>query len=293
MSDDNGTTISVIADGVQSVLREYSESSDLEHALDRTPTTLEEALSQLALVKASMKLRSPSSNGNNGNKDPLVSSPYEPATSRIAPLSIDESKLLPRGRSDSSSASGDEHHHRGAIEEYFKSSIWKVLGKRLPWLVALLLLQSFSAAILHAFDALLEKHLVIAVFIPMLVGTGGNAGNQPGVMVTRALSMGSIPIRQLLKREFILACLTATLLSLLGFLRVLAEYPKESSSALVISCALFLVILISVFLGIGFSIGLDKVKQCDPADGAAPLLTTISDLIGISCLCAISYTFLG
>jgi magnesium transporter len=55
-----------------------------------------------------------------------------------------------------------------------------VLSKRLPWLVALLLLQSFSAAILHAFDELLAKHIVIAVFIPMLVGTGGNAGNQPG-----------------------------------------------------------------------------------------------------------------
>jgi magnesium transporter len=166
------------------------------------------------------------------------------------------------------------------------------LGKRLPWLVALLLLQSFSAAILHAFDELLERNIVIAVFIPMLVGTGGNAGNQPGVMVTRALSMGSIPIKPLLKREFLLACITAALLSTLGFLRVLAEYPKDAESAFVIALALAVVILISVFLGIGFSIGLDKLKRCDPADGAAPLLTTISDLIGISCLCLISYIFL-
>ena len=62
------------------------------------------------------------------------------------------------------------------------------------------MLQSFSAAIMHGFQRLLEQHLVVAMFVPMLVGTGGNAGNQPGVMITRALGSGELSGPGVLRR---------------------------------------------------------------------------------------------
>lgn len=62
------------------------------------------------------------------------------------------------------------------IPEYFSSI--PLLAKRCLWLIGLLILQSFSSWILAAFDDLLKKHFVVALFLTMLIGTGGNAGSQ-------------------------------------------------------------------------------------------------------------------
>ena len=103
-------------------------------------------------------------------------------------------------------------------------SILDILKQRLPWLAGLLMLQSVSASIMHGFDTLLEKHLVIAMFIPMIVGSGGNAGNQPGVMVTRALGIGEFRrpglLRAFIKREGTVISIIATILSVFSFIRV-------------------------------------------------------------------------
>ena len=87
-----------------------------------------------------------------------------------------------------------------SLQKYLDTSTCGVLKARLPWLVTLLILQSFSAAIMHGFHTVLEEHIVVAFFVPMLVGTGGNAGNQPGVMVTRALGSGELKAPGVLRR---------------------------------------------------------------------------------------------
>ncbi len=188
---------------------------------------------------------------------------------------------------------GGEVKREVSFDEYLAMPITKILMKRMPWLVCLLIVQSFSATILHAFESLLDKHIVLAVFVPMLVGTGGNAGNQPGVMVTRALATGELNVRKLLLKEMTIAFFTASTLALIAFLRVWMEYPADEASAAVLALALFVGIFISIFLGIAFSIGLDRIRNCDPADGAAPLLTTISDLLGIALLCGIAEGVIG
>jgi magnesium transporter len=67
--------------------------------------------------------------------------------------------------------SSGEGNGEGSIEEYFRTSIWRILMSRLPWLLGLLVLQSLSALILHSADKLIEQHIVIAMFLPMIVGT--------------------------------------------------------------------------------------------------------------------------
>jgi len=186
----------------------------------------------------------------------------------------------------------DEHGnqvHTYDLNTYFALPYWRILKDRLPWLVGLLFLQSFSAAILGGFDELLESHIVVTFFVPMLVGSGGNAGNQPGVMVTRALSTGEIRgrVRQLLRKELTLAFITASTLGILGFLRVLMDPHPDPKSAFAIGLSLWLVIFVAIFLGIGFSLLMDRCG-IDPAAGSAPLLTTIADLIGITLLCFVS-----
>lgn len=178
------------------------------------------------------------------------------------------------------------------LEQYFVTPFWRLLLKRMPWLVGLLLLQSFSASILASYDSYLEAHIIFTYFVPMVVGTGGNAGNQCSVMVTRALAlgMGDAEVVRVIKKEGPIAILTAILLGIFAFIRVAIEYPDDKSSAAAIAVTLGVSIIISIALGIFFSYGIERVNRCDPADGATPLLSTISDIIGIALLCGISYS---
>lgn len=218
-----------------------------------------------------------------------------------------------------------------SLDDYFKKPFYAVLAQRLPWLVVLMIIQSFSATILGQVAGMLEKNRLVTLFIPMLVGTGGNAGNQPGVMVTRALDSGKVPIKRLLMKEGLLAIITGAIMGIIAFCRCWAEYTvneaafrhdspeamvpgqfcdafswngsscvftvdgsvkEEAQQALAIACSVTVVVLVSVFLGIGFSVMLDK-GGCDPAAGAAPLLTTVSDLVGISLLALVGFLILG
>jgi cation transporter-like permease len=181
-------------------------------------------------------------------------------------------------------------HPTVTLDQYFHTPFYMLLLKRLPWLVILLMLQSFSASILASYDSYLEVHIVFTYFIPMIVGTGGNAGNQCSVMVTRALAlgMGDAEVVRVIKKEAPIAFITAITLGMFAFMRVAIEYPSDTRSAAAIAITLGVSIVISIALGIMFSYGIEKIQQCDPADGATPLLNTISDLIGIGLLCGIA-----
>mmetsp|Transcript_60808 Transcript_60808/g.166993 ORF Transcript_60808/g.166993 Transcript_60808/m.166993 type:complete len:282 (-) Transcript_60808:411-1256(-) len=121
---------------------------------------------------------------------------------------------------------GKDEGANDVMTEYFATSTTKILMGRLPWLFVLLLIQSSAAAIMATFEQLLDKELVIALFVPMIVGSGGNAGNQPGVAVTRALGAGEISSKslwRLITRETGLGFITACILGTVAFFRVLVE----------------------------------------------------------------------
>lgn len=183
----------------------------------------------------------------------------------------------------------------GSFEHYFATSKTKLLKDRLPWLVMLLLIQSSAAIIMGSFERLLDRHIVIAFFVPMIVGTGGNAGNQPGVMTTRALTISNFSraqLNRLFRREAVLGLCTGFVLAALAFFRVLVQYPQKIPEASAIAIAVFCMVQIAIAFGIGFSIAINR-SGADPANGAAPLLTTIADLIGITLLCGISATIVS
>lgn len=182
------------------------------------------------------------------------------------------------------------------MHAYLSASPLKMLRGRLPWLVVLLLLQSTAALVMRSFEDLLDRELVIAFFVPMIVGTGGNAGNQPGVAVTRALGLGGARdrtvLRRILVKEASLAVCTASVLAAVAFVRVFAAYSADLKAAAAIAIAVFVMVEISIILGVCFSILIDMLN-IDPANGAAPLLTTVTDLVGITVLCGVSVLFFG
>eukprot|EP00808_Paulinella_micropora_P012607 g75835.t1 len=187
----------------------------------------------------------------------------------------------------------------GSIQAYFQTPMKTLLIQRVPWLIGLLLLQSLSAVILHGAEKMLSVNMVVVTFLPMLVGTGGNAGNQPGVMITRAIAGPgghSLPMKRIYKREFILAMITGIIMFFVSLARVAIEYPHDIKQALVISLSMGMVVMVAIILGItfsyAFSYGLERL-HLDPASGSAPLLTTVSDLIGICVITIFAVTLLS
>lgn len=107
-------------------------------------------------------------------------------------------------------------------------------------------------------------------------------------MVTRALGLGQLHLPAVVFKEGPVALITALTLACVAYLRIRFVYPDDPGSALSISLALFLAILLAVTLSILFSIILHKITFCDAADGAVPLLSTVSDVISILILMAIA-----
>ena len=99
-------------------------------------------------------------------------------------------------------------------------------------------------------------------------------------------------LRLMLSKEFRISLVQSSLLMIIAFIRVLIEFPDDIGSAVAISLATGTVVFISVFLGILFSVGIDHLGL-DPAAGSAPLLTTVSDILGITTLCCCAYIILG
>jgi Mg2+ transporter MgtE len=180
-------------------------------------------------------------------------------------------------------------------QSYFETPFISLIRGRLSWLVALLLFQSISSVILGYFEELIERHVVIALFLTMLIGTGGNAGNQSSAIVIRGLATGEIHRQNaylVISREFRLAVIMAFILSIVAFFRVFVSVPSNIKAALTVSIALFLIVISSIVAG---AVAPLLLEQCgaDPAYCASPALATATDVIGVLLICTVATIILG
>jgi Mg/Co/Ni transporter MgtE len=129
---------------------------------------------------------------------------------------------------------------------------WESVRDRASWLVGLLVFQSCSSFILAQNDQLLQNHPVIVHFLTMLVGAGGNAGNQASIGVIRGLATGALHkrnMRQFLRKELYMAVALTVILSFSGFLRAsfLSRTPPAETFA--ITSSLAMIVFTSICLG--------------------------------------------
>ena len=177
---------------------------------------------------------------------------------------------------------------------YFETSAWKLIWQRTPWLIGLLLLQSVSSFIMSSYQDVVDKYFIITMFLTMLIGTGGNAGNQSSALVVRGLATGEISRKNSIKvllREFGISLVIATLLVVVAFARVYI-LRQDLMSAIAVSISLFFIILMSMFLGTLLPILLERLNL-DPAHSAAPFLATLMDILGVAIYCYIVSRILG
>ena len=167
---------------------------------------------------------------------------------------------------------------------YLKTSAIDFLKARLPWLLLLMFSATISSAILTIFEDALSAALVL--FVPMIMGTGGNSGGQSSVTVIRSLSLGEIEFKDILKvmyKELTvglmagLAVGAATFLKVVLIDRFLLGNPDVSVLvALAVAVSLALTIIFAKLIGAALPILAKKLKL-DPAVMASPFITTLVD----------------
>lgn len=161
-------------------------------------------------------------------------------------------------------------------------SVWLLTRARVPWLFIGLIGGLFGSRVVGSFEGVLDIYPQLAFFMPLIAAMGGNVGIQSSAIVVQSIAAGTTgldsPFRKLVK-EFLVAFLNATVLSVLAFGY---NYFLGSPDALTltVSGAMFSVIIFASVFGALVPLLLDKMK-IDPAVATGPFVTTINDIIGM------------
>ncbi len=186
-----------------------------------------------------------------------------------------------------------EDFHKGAAvaplkNSYDNSGIWELYRKRIGWLVGLVLLNVVSTEILAANQQILTQAITLTFFIPLLIGSGGNAGAQSATLMVRALATGDVEMGQwmstLLKELAVGAALGLTMGAAgaaLGMLR------GGSQIALIVSLTMVTIVIAANLIGVIFPFLLIRMRL-DPAVASNPLITSITDATGLLIYLSIS-----
>ena len=181
----------------------------------------------------------------------------------------------------------DEGHNREV--PFFQNMI-----DRGSWLIGLLIFQSCSSFILEYNEKLLRTHPAIIYFLTMLVGAGGNAGNQATVRAIREIALGRLPDSAKLKfvlREALMASALCLVVGAFGFVRVHFNGSVTPEETITVTLALMLIVFISVIVGALLPI-LFQAVGVDPANSSTSI-QVVMDISGVLITCLMATLLLG
>lgn len=155
------------------------------------------------------------------------------------------------------------------------------LKERASWLIGLLVLQSCSSFIIQNNQRFLQKHMTIVQFLTMLVGAGGNAGNQAAVRVIRGLAVGTLnhrTMKNFLHNEAKMALSLSVLIGMTGFARA-AVFRVPPGETIAVTASVCVIVSISVVIGNALPLGMRRVG-IDPAHSSTTI-QVIMDILGV------------
>jgi magnesium transporter len=178
-----------------------------------------------------------------------------------------------------------------ALEEsYITISLFGMMKKRGSWLALLFFGEMLTASAMAMFENEISKAVVLALFVPLIISSGGNSGSQAATLVIRALSLGEITLKDwfhVFKRELITGLALGGLLAVIGFLRITVWEATSNVYGehwlligFTVSLSLVGVVLWGTLSGSMLPFLLKKLKL-DPATSSAPLVATMVDVIGL------------
>ncbi|MCZ8229190.1 magnesium transporter [Flavobacterium sp.] len=195
----------------------------------------------------------------------------------------------------------------GGMEEldvsYTKTSLTDLVKKRAGWLVVLFLGELLTASAMGHYDEEIAKAVVLALFVPLIISSGGNSGSQAASLIIRAMALKELQLRDwwyVMKKEMISGLLLGGILGFLGFVRIaiwqktgIYDYgPYWIWVALSVSTSLLLIVLWGTLSGSLIPFLLRKLKL-DPATASAPFVATLVDVTGLIIYFSISALFLA
>jgi magnesium transporter len=181
-------------------------------------------------------------------------------------------------------------------EPYMRISLWRMVRKRAGWLIILFLGEMLTATAMANYQAELAKALVLALFLPLIISSGGNSGSQASTLMIRAMALGEVTLRdwwQVMRREIQAGLLLGLILGIIGMMRVAAWALTDEHwfnrqpygehwplVALTVGVALVGVVLWGTLSGSMLPFLLRRVGA-DPATSSAPFVATLVDVTGL------------
>ncbi|HCL05552.1 MAG TPA: magnesium transporter, partial [Chitinophagaceae bacterium] len=176
-------------------------------------------------------------------------------------------------------------------EPYLDIPLFKLFRKRVGWLIVLFLGEMLTATAMGYFEDEIAKAVVLALFVPLIISSGGNSGSQASTLIIQAMAVGEITIGdwwRVLRREILSGLLLGTVLGIIGFIRVSvwhSFFPEIYGEhwmmiAFTVGFSLIGVVLWGTLSGSMLPIFLKKLGA-DPAVSSAPFVATLVDVTGL------------
>mgnify|MGYP001401232682 CR=1 FL=1 len=175
---------------------------------------------------------------------------------------------------------------------YRESSALALYRKRVVWLASLLGISVVTTGIISWRAETLSSAIALAFFIPLLIGTGGNTGNQSSTLMIRALATGDIKDRQWINalfREIVIGCLLALTMGAASW--ILGLIKGGAQIAAIVSLSMMAIVIVSSLLGVVLPIVLQRFR-IDPAVASNPLIASVMDIVGLLIYFQIATTIL-
>jgi magnesium transporter len=180
----------------------------------------------------------------------------------------------------------------GALDEpYTATPFWRLIRRRAGWLLVLFLSEMLTATAMGRFEEEIARAVVLALFVPLIISSGGNSGSQAASLIIRALAVGELRLRdwwRVMRKEVLSGLVLGATLGTVGFLRITIwsqAWPNMYGPHwLLIAFTVFLsligVVLWGTFSGSMLPIALKRLGM-DPAVSSAPFVATLVDVTGI------------
>ncbi|WP_185856667.1 magnesium transporter [Blattabacterium cuenoti] len=188
-------------------------------------------------------------------------------------------------------------------QSYLNVPLYKLIKKRAGWLILLFIGEMLTTTVMQKFSSVIERAMVLALFIPLVVSSGGNSGSQAASLIIQAMALGEVKIKDwwiVMQREIICGFFLGSILGLTGFIRVIVWHKihlfNYGSHWILVGFTVFLsligVVLWGTLSGSMLPFIIKKLRG-DPASSSAPFVATLVDVVGLMIYFSISYFLLN
>jgi magnesium transporter len=179
-------------------------------------------------------------------------------------------------------------------EPYFQAGFWSIARKRGGWLTLLFIEEMFTGTALRHYESTLASAIALTFFIPLIISSGGNSGSQSATLITRALAVGDVDMRDVMRvflRELGQGLVLGAFLGAIGFGRALM-WGNGGDVAAVVALTLLFVVITGTIVGAMLPLAFTKLGF-DPAIASSPFVASLVDVAGIIIYFNIAIHLLG